>query len=37
MHENDLDNGLMLIRQNIPKLELTARVSEGMDVVVETF
>lgn len=35
MHETDLDNGLMLIRENIPKL--TARVSEGMDVVVETF
>ena len=34
MHEKDLDNGLMLIRQNIPKL--TSRVSEGIDVVVET-
>ncbi len=34
MHEKDLDNGLMLIRQSIPKL--TSRVSEGIDVVVET-
>ncbi len=34
MHEKDLDNALMLIRENIPKL--TARVSEGMGVYVET-
>ncbi len=33
MNEDQLDNGLMLIRRNIPKI--TARVSEGMDVHVE--
>ena len=33
LNEADLDNALLLIRQNIPKL--TARVSEGIDVHVE--
>ncbi len=33
MKEKDLDNRLILIRENIPKL--TARVSEGIDVHVE--
>ncbi len=35
MKEQDLDEGLRLIRQNIPAL--TARVSQGMDVHVEDF
>ncbi len=34
MNESQLDNGLRLVRENIPKI--TARVSEGMDVQVET-
>ena len=34
MNESQLDNGLKLVRENIPKI--TARVSEGMDVHVET-
>ena len=32
--EADLDNALLLIRQNIPKL--ISRVSEGMDLYIET-
>ena len=34
MNESQLDNGLRLVRENTPKI--TARVSEGIDVVVET-
>ncbi len=34
MDEKDLDNALRLVRENI--LKLTTRVSEGMDVYVET-